>query len=391
MPTKSIYLDYQATTPLDERVLAAMLPYFTEHFGNASSTDHDYGNETAKAIKRAAFQVAQLCGAVIRGQTHHPVIFTSGATESINLAMQGFALEQKKTGKTCRIGLMPIEHKAVLDTAKHLEKAGLAELDWLQIDSMGRLSLDKLESSLKNGLDLLVVMAAQNEIGTIYPLKQISELAQRFGTVFLCDASQAAGKIPLDFSNWGMDMLALTAHKFYGPKGSGALIVRKGLRLEPLIYGGGHQQGLRSGTLNVPAIVGLGEACSLRMAEMNLDEPRIAMLRDQLQVLLQAAIPDLYISGDLENRLTGNLHLCFPGIANDILLAHIRHKLAVSRGSACSSGVEAPSHVLQALGLSQTLMDGALRISLGKFTTQEEITEAASILIQAWNNLSSLV
>ncbi len=226
-------------------------------------------------------------------------------------------------------------------------------------------------------------MAANNEIGTIYPMQAIAQIAQRYHVPVLCDGSQAVGKIPIQFENWGITYLAISAHKLYGPKGMGALVVRKNCRLEPLIFGGGHQRGMRSGTLNVPGIVGLGEACRLRSLEMATDERAIATKRDRLQNLLLEKITGLVINGDTANRLAGNLHISIPDIPNSAVIARIRHHLAISTGSACSSGVEAPSHVLQALQLPQALTDGALRIGLGKFTTEAEVDRASSLLTDA--------
>ena len=226
-------------------------------------------------------------------------------------------------------------------------------------------------------------MAANNEIGNIYPIEAIAQIAQRYSIPFLCDASQAVGKIPINFEQWGITYLAISAHKLYGPKGSGALVVRKGHHLEPIIFGGGHQKGMRSGTLNVPGIVGLGEACRLRQLEMEEDEKAIASKRDRLQILLLDKIPGLVINGDTTSRLAGNLHISIPDIPNSAVIARVRSQLAISTGSACSSGVETPSHVLRALGLSDNMIEGALRIGLGKFTTDEEIDRATEILSTA--------
>jgi cysteine desulfurase len=372
----SIYLDYHATTPTDLRVANLTLYYMTEGFGNASSTDHTYGDRAEDAIKQSANHVATLINA-----TPREIIWTSGATESINLAIQG-SLSPNPT-KPHRIALLPIEHKAVLDTCQALEKRGWAELVYLKIDSQGRLDLNHLEQVCQYGLSLLCVMAANNEIGNIYPIQSIGQIAQRHNIPFLCDASQTVGKIPLDFEAWGITYLAISAHKLYGLKGVGALIVRRGHHLEPLMFGGGHQQGMRSGTLNVPGIVGLGEACRLRQLEMVEDECAIACKRDRLQQMLLGQIPSLVINGDTANRLAGNLHISIPGIPNSAIIARIRHRLAISTGSACSSGVEAPSHVLQALKLPEAVIEGAFRIGIGKFTTDEEISEAAMILIDA--------
>lgn len=374
--SQPIYLDYHATTPVDRRVADMLYRYMTEEFGNASSTDHAWGDRAETAIKQAAKQVADLIGASPR-----EIIWTSGATESINLAIQG-SLAPNPT-KPHRIGLMPIEHKAVLDTCRALEKRGWAELVYLRVDSKGRLDLEHLEQVCTEGLSLLCVMAANNEIGNIYPIQKIGQIAQHYDIPFLCDGSQAVGKIPIQFEEWGITYLAISAHKFYGLKGVGALAVRRGYHLEPLIFGGGHQRGMRSGTLNVPGIVGLGEACRLRSLEMKEDERAIASKRDRLQKILLEKIPNLVVNGDIEDRLAGNLHISIPGTPNSAVIARIRHKLAISTGSACSSGVEAPSHVLQALFLPEEIVDGSLRIGLGKFTTSEEISSTAEILVEA--------
>jgi cysteine desulfurase len=373
---KPIYLDYHATTPTDPRVASLMLHYMTEEFGNASSTDHEWGDRAEAAIKQATKQVGDLIGASPR-----EIVWTSGATESINLAIQG-SLAPNPT-KPHRIGLMPIEHKAVLDTCHALEKRGWAELIYLQVDSRGRLDLEHLEQVCAEGLSLLCVMAANNEIGNIYPIQKIGRIAQHYGIPFLCDGSQAVGKIPIQFEEWGITYLAISAHKFYGPKGVGALAVRRGYHLEPLMFGGGHQRGMRSGTLNVPGIVGLGEACRLRYLEIKEDERRIATQRDRLQKLLQEKIPSLVVNGDVDSCLSGNLHISIPGIPNSAVIAKVRHKLAISTGSACSSGVEAPSHVLQALSLPSDVVEGALRIGIGKFTTDADIDQAAEIVCTA--------
>lgn len=387
-----IYLDYHATTPVDRRVADCICHYMTEEFGNASSTDHAWGDRAEAAIQQAAQQVADLIGASPR-----EIIWTSGATESINLAIQGSLLAPLSLlgggaggeGKH-RIALMPLEHKAVLDTCRALEKRGWAELVYLQVDSKGRLDLNHLKRVCAEGVSLLCVIAANNEIGNIYPIQKIGQITQHYGIPFLCDGSQAVGKIPIQFEAWGITYLAISAHKFYGPKGVGALVVRRGYHLEPLMFGGGHQRGMRSGTLNVPGIVGLGEACRLRSLEMEEDEQAIAAKRDKLQKTLLEKIPNLVVNGDLENRLAGNLHISIPGVPNSAVIARIRHKLAISTGSACSSGVEAPSHVLQALSLPEEIADGSLRIGLGKFTTEEELNAAAEILVEAVTNIQQL-
>jgi cysteine desulfurase len=371
-----IYFDYHATTPVDRRVADRIYHCMTEEFGNASSVDHSWGDRAEKAVKQAAKQVAELVGASPR-----EIVWTSGATESINLVIQGSL--SPNPGKPHRIALLPLEHKAILDTCHILEKRGWAELTYLQVDCRGRLNLDHLEQVCAEGLSLLCVMAANNEIGNIYPIQRIAQIAQRYGIPFLCDASQAVGKIPLSFQDWGITYLAISAHKLYGPKGSGALVVKKGHHLEPILLGGGHQKGIRSGTLNVPGIVGLGEACHLRLLEMDEDEKVIACLRDRSQSLLIDKIPGLLINGDLSCRLAGNLHISIPDVPNSAIIARVRSKLAISTGAACSSGVQTPSHVLQAMALSSNVIEGALRIGIGKFTTFEEIEQAAEILATA--------
>lgn len=387
-----IYLDYQASTPMDPRVLEAMLPYYQQAFGNPSSAAHAYGHAAAKAVQQAAQQVARLVGAELNTHSHHPVVWTSGATESINLALQGYVRKhqqkERPDARPFRLATLPVEHKAVLDTAKALEKQGLLELVILPVDAQGQLELGQLQAECERGLDLLAVMAANNEIGTVYPVQTIAEIAHAYGVAFFCDASQAAGKIPLEFEAWGITLLALTGHKMYGPKGCGALLVKRGTQLEPQIYGGGHQLGLRSGTLNVPGIVGLGQACELRAAEMADDEQQIQSLRDHLQTQLTAAIPGLKVNGDPSARLAGNLHLSLPEVSNDAMVRAVGQQIALSTGSACTSGLEASSHVLTAIGLSPAELRGALRLSLGKFTTADEIERAAAHLIKAYQQLA---
>ncbi|QQE67729.1 hypothetical protein GFS31_44420 (plasmid) [Leptolyngbya sp. BL0902] len=373
-----IYLDYHATTPVDPRVATKILQAMTTDFGNASSLDHEVGDRAEAAVKQATRHVADLVGAATR-----EILFTSGATESLNLAIQGTVLHLEQSGIKPRIAVSTVEHKAVLDTCEALHRQGRIDLIPIPVDAQARLDLEQLEQACASGLHLLCVMAANNEVGTVYPIEKIAAIAQRYQVPFLCDACQAVGKIPLQFNEWGITMLALSAHKFYGPQGVGALVVQRGYPLAPLLYGGGQQRGLRPGTLNLPGIVGLGEACRLRMAEMAVDEVEIGKKRDHLQALLQAQIPDLVINGDLHNRLAGNLHISIPGIPNSAVMARVRHKLAISTGSACSSGVEAPSHVLRGMGLAEPVVEGALRIGLGKFSTDDDIHQAAEILVQA--------
>jgi cysteine desulfurase len=398
----AIYLDYHSTTPVDLRVVSIVKGFMVCEFGNASSVDHEYGDRTEAAVKKAEHQVSDLVGASPR-----EIIWTSGATESINLVIQGLVLALNKKPIQAaswfqrivssiknpfslgnsrirpRIALSPVEHKAVLDTCQALERRGLVELIYLGVDSKGRLDINNIERACAQGLSLLCVMAANNEIGNVYPIQKIGQIAQRYNIPFLCDASQAVGRIPIQFEEWGITFLTISAHKLYGPKGVGALVIRKGYQLEPLLFGGGQQKGIRPGTFNVPGIVGLGEACRLRSLEMEEDERAIAAKRDKLQELLVERIPALVINGDVEHRLAGNLHIAVPGIPNSAIIARVRHQLAISTGSACSSGVETPSHVLQALNLPESLINGVLRIGIGKFTTFEEIESTAVILSDA--------
>ncbi len=377
MTIQPIYLDYHSTTPVDPRVAELMVYYLTTAFGNASSIDHSYGDEAEKAVSKARQEIAQLINAFPKD-----IIFTSGATESINLAILGH-IQSLNSPTLPRIAVSPVEHKAVLDTCEMLAKKRQAELNYLKVDGFGRLDLEHLENTCADGLSLLCVMAANNEIGNIYPIEKIGQIVQQYEIPFLCDASQAVGKIPINFNDWGITYLAISAHKLYGPKGVGALVTRKGYHLEPIIFGGGHQKGIRSGTLNVPGIVGLGEACRLRQLEIEQDEQQIARQRDRLQTLLQAQIPDLQVNGNINARLASNLHISLPGIPNSAMIARIRHQLAISTGAACSSGVATPSHVLRALKLSDEMIEGALRIGVGKFTTDEDIEKAANILTVA--------
>ncbi len=383
---KLIYLDYHATTPVDLRVAQKVTWAMTDGFGNASSSDHVIGDAAEAAAKAAKHHIADLVGAAPRD-----IIFTSGSTESINLAIQGTVQHLENKGIPPHIALSAVEHKAVLDTCLALQEQGRVKLSILTVDHQARIDLPRLEQLCASGIHLLCIMAANNEVGTLYPIDKIAHIAQTYQVPFLCDASQSVGKVPMRFKDWDITMLSLSAHKLYGPQGIGALVVKRGHPLEPLLYGGGHQRGLRSGTLNLPGIVGLGEACRLRAIEMEADEKAIAEKRDWLQQLLIEAIPGLVINGDQNNRLAGNLHIAVPGVPNSAIIARVRHKLAISTGSACSSGVEMPSHVLNAMGLSGAIVEGALRIGLGKFTTDLEITQAADDLTRAITRIRELL
>ena len=378
-----IYLDYHATTPVDPRVAAVVIHHMTTGFGNASSVDHAFGDEAADAVSSARAEVAKLVGASPRS-----VVFTSGATESINLAIRGLARSaaMRRTGRPVRIGVSPLEHRAVLDCCEALEAEGLASLTSFRVQPTGQLDMEDFEASC-DGIDVACVMAANNEIGTIYPLEEIGAICSRRGVLLISDATQAAGKIPLEFEAWGVGMMALTAHKMYGPKGVGALLVSPGIELEPMIRGGGHQRGLRSGTLNVPGIAGFGLACRLRGEEMAVDELGIAQQRNRLESRLRELIPELVVNGDPHHRLSGNLHVCVAGVPNTAVVARTRHRLAISTGSACSSGTVAQSHVLRALGLSEDVLEGALRFGIGKFTTDDEVELAAVLVGEAVNEV----
>ncbi|MTF40049.1 cysteine desulfurase family protein [Cyanobacterium aponinum] len=372
-----IYLDYHSTTPVDRRVAEKVYDYMVNNFGNSSSIDHIFGDRTQEAIKKAKRQIADLINS-----SPQEIIFTSGTTESINLVIQGL--------QPSRIIISPVEHKAVIDTCQAMAKKGLAEIIWLKVDKKARIDFNHLEKVCSQGADLLCIMGANNEVGNIYPIEEIGKIAQKYHIPFLCDGSQAVGKIPVNFEDWGITFLTISGHKLYAPKGIGALVIRKGYRLQPLIYGGGHQNGIRSGTLNVSGIVGLGEACYLRQLEMQEDESAIALKRNHLQSLLQSKIPQLVINGDTENRLAGNLHISIPNVPNSAIIARIRHKLAISTGSACSSATVSPSHVLRAMNLSDDLIEGALRIGVGKFTRDIEIEKSADIITNAVEKIFQL-
>jgi cysteine desulfurase len=358
----------------------------TTNVGNASSIDHEAGDRAEAAIKQATRHVAHLVGA-----TPRDIIFTSGATESINLAIQGTVQHLERSGTKPRLAISAVEHKAVLDTCKALHNQGRIELMTIPVDNQARLGLEQLEQACVDGVHLLCIMAANNEVGTIYPIEKIAAIAQNYQIPFLCDASQAVGKVPIHFNDWGITLLALSAHKLYGPQGVGALVVRRDHRLEPLLYGGGQQKGLRPGTLNLPGIVGLGEACRLRDEEMAEDERMIREKRDRLQNLLTEKIPGLIVNGDQDNRLAGNLHVSIPGVPNSAVIARLRNKLAISTGSACSSGVESASHVLTAMALRAEVVEGSLRIGLGKYSTDDEVESASKLIADFVQQIRSLL
>jgi cysteine desulfurase len=364
------YLDYNATTPCEEEVITAMIPYLGTHFGNASSKNHPYGWMAEQAVEEARASLAGLIGAQAK-----EIIFTSGATESLNLAIKGVFERyqgQKQHYITCQT-----EHKAVLDTFVQLEQAG-AEVTYLPVNSAGEIDLNELEEQIGEHTKMICLMWANNETGLIHPISEIAQLAEKHGIIFLTDAVQAVGKIPVHTQ--GIHLMAFSAHKLYGPKGVGALYIRHNHPLpKPMaqIHGGGHEKGFRSGTLNVPAIVGFGKAASLRMQTIQTEAIRLGILRDSLESQL-LSLPGVRRNGSLDNRLSHVSNLAFEGVEGEELLQRVNLKVAVSSGSACSSISPKPSHVLQAMGLSADLGRACIRFSLGKSTRAESVDHAVS-------------
>ena len=364
-------MDYHASTPVDPRALEAMLPYFSVHFGNAASRTHAFGWKADDAVEAARRQVASLIGA-----TAKEICFTSGATESNNLAIKGVAHALRLKGN--HIITVATEHKAVLDSCKHLTKDGYV-VTTLGVKRDGLVDLAELREAITDRTILISVMAANNEIGVLQPVREIGLMARERGIVFHCDAVQALGKVPFDVNEIAVDLVSITAHKMYGPKGVGALYVRKHnrkLELEPLIDGGGHERGLRSGTLNVPGIVGFGRAAQIAKDDLVSESERLRELRDRLLQKLRASVPDVHVNGSLEHRLPHNLNVSFPGVAGETLLVGI-DDICVSAGSACSSGSEEPPYVLKALGIDPDLARASVRFGLGRYTTEEEVDYAA--------------
>jgi len=362
-----VYLDYNATTPCDPRVAEAMTPYFTKIFGNAASRDHSFGWQAEEAVEYAREQVAKLVGAEPK-----EIVFTSGATEADNLAIKG--VFETYAAKGNHIITSCIEHKAVLDTCMHLEKKG-ADVTYLKLNEKGLIDIKELEGAIKPTTLLIALMYANNEIGNIMPVKEISAIAKKNAVIFFTDATQAVGKIPVDVNADGIDLLALSAHKFYGPKGIGALYIRRKnprVKLTAQMDGGGHERGIRSGTLNVPGIVGLGKAAEISLKEQNEDAKRISKLRDKLEHGL-LKIEGTSLNGDNNHRLPNVTNIAFRDIESDGLIMAINKNIAVSSGAACSSATPEPSHVLKALGLEDELANSSIRFSLGRFTTEEEI------------------
>jgi cysteine desulfurase len=379
-----IYMDHHATTPLDQRVLDAMLPYFKEKFGNAASRNHSFGWAAEEAVENARAQIAGLIGA-----TPREIIFTSGATESDNLMIKGAAEVNRAKGN--HIITQVTEHKAVLDTCKRLETQGY-EVTYLPVQRDGRVNVEDVRSAIRPETILITVMYANNEIGVIQPIGEIGKIAKEHGVVFAADAAQAAGKIPVDVQRDNVDLLSISAHKMYGPKGTGALYVRRRnprVQIAALIDGGGHERGMRSGTLNVPGIVGLGKACEIAQREMAEESKRVSALRDRLKASLEMKLDGVQVNGSLEHRLPNNLNMSFGYVDGESLLMGI-NDVAVSSGSACTSATLEPSYVLKALGLDEDLAHSSIRFGLGRFNTQEEVDYVTEKIVQVVGKLREL-
>jgi len=383
MVARPIYLDYQSTTPCDPRVLEKMLPYFTEEFGNPHSRSHPYGWKAEEAVEVARTQVAKVINADPR-----EVIFTSGATESNNLALKGvarFYKAQKDHIITCMT-----EHKCVLDSCRHLEQEGF-KVTYLPVQTNGIIDLDHLRDAMTDRTSIVSIMAVNNEIGVIQPLAEIGKICREKGVFFHTDAAQAFGKIPLDVEAMNIDLLSLSSHKIYGPKGIGALYVRRKprVRLTALITGGGQERGMRSGTLSTPLCAGLGEASQIALQEMELEHERLKTLRDRFYHTILSELEEVYLNGDLEKRIPGNLNLSFAHVEGEGLIMGVK-ELAVSSGSACTSASLEASYVLRALGVEVEMAHTSLRIGFGRFTTEEEIDTAAQKIVREVNRLREM-
>jgi len=379
-----IYMDYHATTPVDPRVLQAMLPYFSEKFGNAASRQHAFGVEAEQAVEKARKQIAELIGADPR-----EIIFTSGATESDNLALKGAAEMYAERGN--HIITAATEHKAVLDACKKLEKQG-CRVTYLPVQSSGLIDLDRLREAITDGTILISVMHANNEIGVLEPIAEIGRMAHERGVLFHTDATQSVGKVPVNVIQDQVDLMSLSGHKMYGPKGIGALYVRRKnprVQLTAQMDGGGHERGMRSGTLNVPLIVGFGEACAVCQREMAEEAQRLAGLRDKLKDRILADLEQVYINGTMDSRLPNNLNMSFACVEGESLLMGL-HDVALSSGSACTSATLEPSYVLKALGVSNDLAHTSVRFGLGRFNTEEEVDYVAGRVVETVNKLREL-
>lgn len=378
-----IYLDYQATTPMDPRALEVMLPYFTNKFGNPHSRSHKFGWETEEAIEIAREKVARVIGA-----TEKEIIFTSGATESNNMALKGVGHFYKD--KKNHIITVVTEHKCVLDSARHLEQEGF-EVTYLPVQTNGLIDLDVLQAAIKENTLLVSVMAINNEIGVIQPLKEIGAICRAKGVFFHTDAAQAFGKIPLNVEEMNIDLMSISAHKIYGPKGIGALYVRRRprIRMEALINGGGQERGMRSGTLPTPLVVGFGEAADIALKEMNQNASRVRFLSDKFLNAILDKVPDVFLNGDREQRWPGNINLSFAYIEGESMIMAIKD-LAVSSGSACTSASLEPSYVLRSIGVGEELAHTSIRFGIGRFTTEAEIDKAIEIVTQSIDRLRAM-
>ncbi|MTJ80153.1 MAG: IscS subfamily cysteine desulfurase [Telmatospirillum sp.] len=382
-PARPIYLDYQATTPCDPRVVEAMLPYFTERFGNPHSRNHYYGWEAEEAVEKAREEVGAIIGADAK-----EIVFTSGATESNNLAIKGVARFHR--GAKDHIVTVATEHKCVLESCRQMEREGFS-VTVLPVGEDGLIRLQDLEAALTGRTVLVSVMAANNEIGVIQPLAEIGALCRARGVFFHTDAAQAVGKIPLDVEAMNIDLMSISGHKIYGPKGVGALYVRRRprVRLEALVSGGGQEKGLRSGTLSTPLCVGIGEACRIARLEMEEEAERLTGLRDRLFDAISSRLPEIRLNGDARRRLPGNLNISFAYVEGEGLMMGVKD-IAVSSGSACTSASLEPSYVLKALGLDAEMAHSSLRIGLGRFTTVEEVDFAANHICEAVTRLREI-
>ena len=383
--TRRVYMDNHATTAVDQRVVDAMLPCFTQTFGNSGSRNHAFGWEAEALVDKAREQVAKVIGAKAK-----EIIFTSGATESDNLAIKGVVEFYKEKGN--HIITAPTEHKAILDTCKALERKGLATVTYLPVDKFGLINLDDLRNAITDKTILITIMHANNEIGTIQPMHEIGKVAKEKGVLFHTDAAQSAGKLPIDVEAMGIDLLSLSAHKIYGPKGVGALYVRARnprVRLAPQMDGGGQERGMRSGTLNIPGIVGLGRAMELGGELMESENERLLRLRERLRQGIMGKLGDVFLNGHPMQRLPGNLNLSFAFVEGESLLMGLKD-IAVSSGSACTSATLEPSYVLKALGVGDELAHTSIRFGLGRFNTEDEVDYVAERVVREVNRLREM-
>ncbi|MCE9530735.1 MAG: IscS subfamily cysteine desulfurase [Planctomycetes bacterium] len=379
-----VYMDNNATTRTDPRVVEAMLPYFTEHYGNSASRNHAFGWEAEAAVEEAREQLAALIGAGAK-----EMIITSGATESNNLALKGAAAMYKKKGN--HIITQATEHKAVLDPCKRLERDGF-QVTVLPVDPLGQVTAQQVREAMTDKTILVSIMASNNEIGSLQPIREIGKVCKEKGVLFHTDAVQSVGKLPIDVEEMGIDLLSMTAHKLYGPKGIGALYVRKKdprVRLEPIIDGGGHERGMRSGTLPVPMIVGFGKACEIARKEMAEESKKTTRLRERLRSGIMDQLPESYLNGHPTQRLPGNANISFAYVEGEGLMMGIKD-VAVSSGSACTSASLEPSYVLRALGVGDELAHSSIRFGVGRFTTEEEVDFVIDLVVREVNRLREM-